>query len=208
MRPELKAPAPEMPFFLATLTPFSTLTGCDRRMMWQGLSLRDVHGPAVAVMVTSKFAREGRSAALPGRVGSHRQISEILLSMIRPRWKLSDLLLLVLACGVAFAAYRYFWWPPPDQNVRFHLSVYLVFLATATLGSFFARPGWRRPFQAFALFAWCNFVFVMWGGFVVSSLYDEQRVVEASNSGVVFGFLSALVAFWLFEPPGGGHRPA
>ncbi len=128
--------------------------------------------------------------------------------MIGPRWKLSDLLLLILACGVAFAAYRYFWWPPPDPNVRFHLSVYLVILVTATLGSFFARPSWRRPFQAFALFAWCNLVFVMWGGFVLSTDYDSYRVVEASKSGVVFGSLSALVALWLFERPGGGQRPA
>jgi hypothetical protein len=128
--------------------------------------------------------------------------------MTGPRWKLSDLLLFVLACGVAFAAYRYFLWPPPDDNVRFHLSVYLVALVTATLGSFFARPGWRRPFQAFALFAWCNLVFVMWGGFVLATDYDSHRVVEASKSGVVFGFLSALVAAWLLEPPRGSQRHA
>ena len=70
----------------------------------------------MAVMVTSKSAREGRSAALPSRVGSHRQFSEVRRDMIGPRWKLSDLLLLVLACGVAFAAYRYFWWPPPGRK--------------------------------------------------------------------------------------------
>ena len=128
--------------------------------------------------------------------------------MNRFHLNLRDLLLLVLACGVAFAAYRYFWWPPPDQNVRFHLSAYLVILTTATLGSFVARPGWRRPFQAFALFAWCNLLFVMWGGLILSSGYDEHRVVEASKSGVVFGFLSALVAYWLFDQPGGGEGNA
>jgi hypothetical protein len=88
-------------------------------------------------------------------------------------------MLLVLACGIAFAAYRSFWWPPPDQNERFHLSAYLAVLVTATLGSFFARPGWRRPFQAFALFAWCNLLFVMWGGFVLSSDYDSHRAASS-----------------------------
>ena len=130
--------------------------------------------------------------------------------MNRLRLNLRDLLLFVLACGVAFAAYRYFWWPPPDQNVRFHLSIYLAILTTATLGSFSARSGWRRPFQAFALFAWCNLLFVMWGGLVLSSDYDQHRVVEASKSGVVFGFLSAILAYWLFDPPGGagGNAPS
>jgi hypothetical protein len=54
------------------------------------------------------------------------------------------------------------------------------------------------------LFAWCNSLFVRWGGLVLLSSYDEHRVVEASKSGVVFGFLTAIVAYWLFDPPGGG----
>jgi hypothetical protein len=119
------------------------------------------------------------------------------------QWTLRDLMLFVLACGVAFAAYRYFWWSSPSQDVRFHLSAYLAILATATLGSFCARPRWRRPFQAFALFVWCNFLFVMYGGFWVSTPYDKFVVIEASKSGVVLGFLCALVAFRLFDPPGG-----
>jgi hypothetical protein len=48
----------------------------------------------------------------------------------------------------------------------------------------------------------------MWGGFVLSSDYDSHRVVEASKSGMVFGFLSALLAFWLFDPPGRGEGHA
>jgi hypothetical protein len=49
---------------------------------------------------------------------------------------------------------------------------------------------------------------LLWGGFVLSSDYDSHRVVEASKSGMVFGFLTAVVAFWLFDPPGGGQGNA
>jgi hypothetical protein len=136
------------------------------------------------------------------RIQACEIVSPSAMNRFQPN--LRDALLLVVACGVAFAAYRCFWRPPPDQNVRFHLSVYSSVLTMATLGSFRARPRWRRPVQAFAFFAWCNLLFVMWGGLVLSSSYDEHRVVEASKSGMVFGFLSALVAYWLFDPPGGG----
>lgn len=127
--------------------------------------------------------------------------------MASVRWKLWDLLLLILACGVAFAAYRYFWKPPPHPNARLYLSAYLVLLAAATLGSFYARPRWRRPAQGFALFGWCNLVFVMWGGFWLTFFPDAERVVEGSQMGVVFGTLSALIAALLLESPseGQGH---
>jgi hypothetical protein len=128
--------------------------------------------------------------------------------MTRPRWKVSDLLLLVLACGITFAAYRYFWKPPPDPNARPYLSAFLTLLATASLGSFFARPSWRRPCQGFAFFGWCELVFVIWGGFRLTNMADAQRVVEGSQLGVVFGVLSALAVTWLLEPPSEGEREA
>ncbi|MDB5352077.1 MAG: hypothetical protein JWN86_3324 [Planctomycetota bacterium] len=119
-----------------------------------------------------------------------------------PRWKLSDLLLVVLSAGVAMAAYRYFWQPAPNPNARLYLAAYLALLSTASLGAFFGRPGWRRLFRGYALFGWCNLAFVMWGGFGLSTIYDARRLVEGSQMGVVFGVLSGLVATWLFEPPG------
>ena len=128
--------------------------------------------------------------------------------MSRTRWKLSDLLLLVAASGLAFAAYRYFWEPAPNPNARPYLSAYLALLAPATLGAFFARPAWRRPSQGFALFGWCNLAFVLWGGFGLSTIYDSERIVQGSKMGVVFGLFSALLSAWLLEPPGGRNDPA
>jgi hypothetical protein len=127
--------------------------------------------------------------------------------MISPRWRLFDLLLLVFATALAFAAYRYFWNPPPDPNARPYLSAYLALLAPATLGAFFARPGWRRPSQGFALFGWCNLVFVMWGGFGLSTIDDAERIVQGSKMGMVFGILSAFLAAWFLDPPGRRQDP-
>jgi hypothetical protein len=123
--------------------------------------------------------------------------------MPRPRWKLSDLLLLVLACGVAFAAYRFFMWPPPDTNGRTYLAAYLSLLTTTSLGSFFARPSWRRSSQGFASFGWCHLIFLMWvcDGLNLRDL--GGTIVLGCQMGVVFGVLCAIVAAWLLEPPRG-----
>jgi hypothetical protein len=125
-----------------------------------------------------------------------------------PRWKLSDLIVLVLVCGIGFAAYRLFWLLPPSLNTRFFLSSFLSLLATASLGSFYAYPRWRRACQGFATFAWLELVFVVWGGFWVRSPQDARQVVEGSQMGMVFGLLCAVLAWWLFEPPGSGPREA
>ncbi len=117
------------------------------------------------------------------------------------RWKLLDLVLLVFAAAVVFAAYRYFWKGPPDPNERFYLSAYVALLAAASLAAFFARPRWRRWFQGFALSAWFNLVFVMWGGFGIVTYVDAERVAEGSQMGVIFSVVAALASGCLLEPP-------
>jgi hypothetical protein len=120
--------------------------------------------------------------------------------MNRLRWKTSDLLLLVLFAGLAFAAYRYYRDPTQSQNARLYLSAYLSLLSIATLGSFFARPGWRRASLGYALFGWCNLAFVLWGGFGLTDSWDAERIIEGSQRGVIFGVLTALMATWFLEP--------
>ncbi len=122
------------------------------------------------------------------------------------RWKISDLIVLVLVSGIGFAAYRLFLLPPPSPNPRFYLSSFLALLATASLGSFCAYPRLRRACQGFATFGWLDLVFVVWGGFWVRLNQDARQVAEGSQIGVMFGLLCALLAWWLFEPPGSGPR--
>jgi hypothetical protein len=126
--------------------------------------------------------------------------------MTATRWNISDLLVIVLVCGVAFGAYRYFWNPAPDWNAWPYFALFLAFLSTATLGSFCARPRWRRSFQGFAAFGWCDLVFMMSGGFGAVNYDDGQRIAACSQMGVVFGFLCAIVAGWMFEPVSGDPR--
>jgi hypothetical protein len=123
-----------------------------------------------------------------------------------PRWNLSDLVLLVLVCGMAFGAYRHFWQPSPAPSARFFLSTFLACLAIACLGSFFARPRWRRPFQGFAVFGWFELVFGIWAAFETRNPNDPRRIAECSQMGLVFGVLCALLAAWLLEPATGGQR--
>jgi hypothetical protein len=122
------------------------------------------------------------------------------------RWKISDLIVLVLVSGIGFAAYRLFWLQPSSPNPRLFLSSFLSLLATASLGSFYAYPRWRRAYQGFATFGWLELVFVIWGGFWNRLPQDARQVAEGSQMGIVLGLLCAILAWWLFEPPGSGPR--
>jgi hypothetical protein len=114
-----------------------------------------------------------------------------------PRWKLSDLLVLVAVCGLGFAAYRLYWGPSsyPGLGARANSSAFLACVAVASLGSFFARPRWRRGFQGFAAFGWLELVFVIWRHI------ESQDNAETIDMGLLFGLLCAIVAWWLFDPP-------
>jgi hypothetical protein len=115
--------------------------------------------------------------------------------------KITDLLILILTVAVGLAAWRHFWVPAPDANARLYLAAYLVLLASASLGAFFAWPRWRRAYRGYALFGWCNFAFVMRGGFGLTTIYDARNLIQGSQSGVVLAVLSALLATLLLEPP-------
>jgi hypothetical protein len=120
--------------------------------------------------------------------------------MPKPRWNLSDLILLIVICGISFAAYRYFWQPAPDPNARPNLFSFLAFLTLASLGSFFARPKWRRSCQAFAAFGWLDLILCMWGSLSLKNHEESTLIIECAQIGMVFGLLCGIVAGWLFEP--------
>jgi hypothetical protein len=123
--------------------------------------------------------------------------------MQQQTWKVSDLLLLALAAGMAFGAFRYFWQPPPHPNTALFLSAYLATLAIATLGSFLGRPELRRPCQGYAACGWLNLVSVLRGGFVIGTFYDAEAIVEGSQLGMALGAVCALVSTRILEPPRG-----
>jgi hypothetical protein len=118
-----------------------------------------------------------------------------------PRFSVRDLCLLIVCIAIALAGYRYLWRPPPDPNARAYFACYLAILSFATLASFFGRQGWRRPCQGYATFGWLNLIFVLWGGFWLSNIYDADRVIHGVRLGVVLGVLCAVLAAWLLEKP-------
>jgi hypothetical protein len=122
-----------------------------------------------------------------------------------PRFSLRDLLLLIASIAIALAVYLYLWMPAPNPNARPYLASYLAVLTMTTLGSKYATRTWRRPCQGYALCAWLNLAFVMWGGFGLSDIYDAERVVHGAKLGIGLGILCALLAGWLLkEPPEAG----
>lgn len=118
-----------------------------------------------------------------------------------PKWKLADLLLLILLVALALGLHRGFWKPYPNPNARPFLSTYLVLLTTASLGAFRARPAWRRPSQGYALFGWCQLVFVLRGGFDLSTMARAEDLVEGAQLGVALSLVAALLAYRFLEPP-------
>jgi hypothetical protein len=115
-----------------------------------------------------------------------------------PRFKLSDLVLLVVVFGIVFAAYRLYWSPSsyPGLGARANSSAFLACLSLASLGSFFAKPRWRRGFQGFAAFGWLELVFLIWRHM------ESQENAELVDMGLLFGVLCAILAWRLFELPG------
>ena len=127
------------------------------------------------------------------------------------RFSIRDIFLLILSIGMSLATYRYFWMPPPDPNARPYLAGYLAILTMTTLGSFFVRTRWRRPCQGYALFAWLNLVFVMYGGFWLNDLNDAYRVVKGSQLGMSLGIVCSVLSGWLLEearPPEEPKKPS
>jgi FtsH-binding integral membrane protein len=123
--------------------------------------------------------------------------------MTRPRWNLSDLMLLVLVCGLAFAGYRLFWDSPSTATAN--LLAFLACLSLATVGSFLSRPRRRRAFQGFAAFGWSQLTFAMLGGFGWTTGIDARRITEGSRMCIFFGVLCAILAVWFFDPAKSRH---
>jgi len=116
-----------------------------------------------------------------------------------PRFALRDIFVLTAIVAIALAGYRFLWNPPPDPNAQAYFACYLAALAFATLAAFLGRPHWRRSCQGFAAYGWMHLIFVLWGGFRLSDIYDALRLIQGVKLGFVLGVLVALLSGWLLK---------
>jgi hypothetical protein len=115
----------------------------------------------------------------------------------RLRWRVTDLVVLVLVAGIAFGAFRAF----PEAWHKKWFATNLAILTTASLACRFSRPYWRRFWMGYALFGWAYLVCALYGGFGIKFDYEVQSLEIHSRMGMVFGLLCAIIAFWILPPP-------
>ena len=126
--------------------------------------------------------------------------------MTRPRWKISDLMLLIVAAGIVLAGYRTFW-EPGRSNYVLLLAVYLAVLTTGTLASRNLRARWRKGWAGYAVFGWIYFVFVLHAGFGITTIYDAEAAARNTLIGILVGVLCGIAASWLPDRPRGVDAP-
>jgi hypothetical protein len=120
--------------------------------------------------------------------------------MTRPRWKISDLMLLIVATGIVLAGYRAFW-DPNQPNHALLFAVYLAALTTGTLALRHSRGRWRKGWAGYVFFGWTYFVFVLHAGFGIETFVDAQIAARHTLIGLLAGALCGIAASWLPDRP-------
>jgi hypothetical protein len=126
--------------------------------------------------------------------------------MTRLRWKISDLMLLIVAAGIVLAGYRAFW-DPNQPNYVLLLAVYLAVLTTGTLALRNSRGRWRKGWAGYAVFGWIYFVSVLHAGFGITTIYDAQAAARNTLIGLLVGVLCGIAASWIPDRPRGANVP-
>jgi hypothetical protein len=126
--------------------------------------------------------------------------------MMRPRWKISDLMLLIVAAGIALAGYRTFW-EPGQPNYVLLLAVYLAVLTTGTLALRNSRGRWRKGWAGYAFFGWVYFVCVHHAGFGITNFFDAQAAAKNILIGLLVAVLCGIAASWIPDRPRGANVP-
>jgi hypothetical protein len=126
--------------------------------------------------------------------------------MTRPRWKISDLMLLIVAAGIVLAGYRAFW-DPNQPNSELLLAVYLAALTTGTLALRNSRGRWRKGWAGYAFFGWIYLVFILHAGFGIETFIDAQIAARRTLIGLFAGALCGIAASWLPDRPWGADVP-
>jgi hypothetical protein len=126
--------------------------------------------------------------------------------MTRPRWKISDLMLLIVAAGIVLAVYRALW-EPGEPNHWLLLAAYLAILTTATLAACDLQARWRKGWAAYVFFGWAYFVFVLHAGFGITTHVDAESTARNALMGILVGVLCNIAASWLPDRPRGASVP-
>jgi hypothetical protein len=126
--------------------------------------------------------------------------------MTRPRWKISDLMLLIIAAGIVLAGYRAFW-DPNQPNHGLLLAAYLTVLTTGTLAARSTRGRWRKGWAGYAFFGWVYFVCVLHAGFGAESYLDAVLIAKNTLIGLLASVLCGIAASWIPDRPRGANVP-
>jgi hypothetical protein len=120
--------------------------------------------------------------------------------MNTPRWRILDMLILVLFVGIAVGGIQLLW-TPTTPNAEIKMSLFLAVLTFACLGARFCRSRIQRLCVGFALYGCLHLVFVLRCGFKRETFLDAENLAMGSMIGLVVGALCAIVSFELLPPP-------
>ncbi|HEU5115568.1 MAG TPA: hypothetical protein VFT74_02725 [Isosphaeraceae bacterium] len=114
----------------------------------------------------------------------------------RIRWTLGHLMLLVLSAAILFSIYRYLW-GPKWRNAVIALGANLVLLVSASVGSCYAEPRWRRFWLGYAGFGWLWLALVLRDYLgMLPDLYAPNKT-DFSILGIGLGVLCGLTTQFL-----------
>src|SRR4051812_8301787 len=110
------------------------------------------------------------------------------------RWKVSHLLIFVLAAAIVFAIHRYLW-GPAWQNATIVFGAYLVSIVAASIAAYESKSRGRRLWLGYAAFGWCWLVLVLrqYLGMEVPDSY-APIMLTLSTLGIALSVLCALAS--------------
>jgi hypothetical protein len=142
----------------------------------------------VMTIATCHNAVQGRLSSAKRRRIAHLDHAPVVLPM---RWKVGQLLVLVLAAAIVLAIYQSLW-GPAYVNAKIVFGAYLACLATATVAVLFTKPAWRRLWLGYALFGWCWMATVLWHFMgMIPDIYAPNMIANCLL-GMALGVLSGL----------------
>jgi hypothetical protein len=124
--------------------------------------------------------------------------------MMRPRWRITDLLVLTFVASLIVTSYQMYWFKGQGwsgyPNYRIALTIYLAVLATTTIAGIWGRLAIRRFCAGYATFGWMFLCFVLRGGFY-NLTHTEDFFVRNIGLGVIVAIICGILAHWLLKEP-------